>query len=98
MSFFEKLEVWKQENIFLKYVFLNFNDYKNININIPVGLILILFALILPVIVLLTNKRRNIITFTVKQLVRHDAFSEDKAKTLSALRLSKIKSLRKMSL
>ena len=47
MSFFEKLEIWKEEYIFFKYALLNFKDYKNLNFNFPIGIILILLAVFL---------------------------------------------------
>lgn len=95
MSFFEKLEAWKEEYLFLQYVFLNFKDYKNLGFNFPIGLILIFFAIVFPIAVFVINKRKNTVTLVVKQLTRHEAFSEESAKTLSALRLSNIKSLKK---
>ena len=96
MSFFEKLEIWKEEYLFLKYAFLNFKDYKNLGYNFPIGFILIFLAIAFPIIVFLINKKKNAITFTVKQLIRHEAISEESAKTLSALRLSKLKNVKKM--
>ncbi len=98
MSFFEKLEIWKEEYLFLKYVFLNFEDYKNLNFNFPIGLILLFFIVAFPLAVFAINKKKNTITFAVKQLLRHEAFDEESAKTLSALRLSNIKSIKKMLL
>ena len=96
MSFFEKLETWKEEYLFLKYVFLNFKDYKNLGFNFPIGIILILFAVAFPLTVFFINSKKNTVTFAVKQLVRHEAFNEESAKSLSALRLSKIKAFKKM--
>ena len=98
MSFFEKLEIWKEEYVFLKYVFLNFNDYKNLNFNFPIGIILLLSAIVLPFAIFFANHRKNVITTCAKQLIRHDALGEEKAKSLKTLRLSKIKTLKKMIL
>ncbi len=98
MSFFEKLEIWKEEYVFLRYVFLNFNDYKNLNFNFPIGIILLLSAIALPFAIFFANHRRSVITTCAKQLIRHDALGEENAKSLKALRLSKIKSLKKMLL
>ncbi len=96
MSFFEKLEVWKEEYLFLKYVFLNFKDYKNLNFNFPIGLILLFFIIAFPITVFFINKKKNTVTFAVKQLLRHEALDEESAKTLSSLRLSKSKSFKRM--
>ena len=96
MSFFEKLEIWKEEYVILRHVFLNFKDYKNLNFNFPIGIILILFMIAFPIAVFFINKKRNTISFAMKQLVRHEAFNEQSAKSLSALRLSNLKSFKKM--
>ena len=98
MSFFEKLEVWKEEYLFLKYVFLNFNDYKNLGFNFPIGIILILLAIVLPAAFFFINQRKNTVTLCVKQLIRHGAVGETSAKSLSSLRLDKSKSLKHMLL
>ena len=96
MSFFEKLEVWKEEYLFLQYIFLNFKDYKNLGFNFPVGFILIFLSIAFPIVVFFINHKKNTVTFAVKQLVRHDAFDESNAKSLKALRLAKINSFKKM--
>lgn len=96
MSFFEKLEIWKEEYVILRHVFLNFKDYKNLNFNFPIGIILILFMIAFPIAVFFINNKRNTISFAMKQLVRHEAFDEESAKSLSALRLSNVKSFKKM--
>ena len=70
MSFFEKLEAWKEEYLFLKYVFLNFKDYKNLGFNFPIGIILIIFAVAFPLTVFFINSKKNTITFAIKQLDR----------------------------
>jgi len=98
MSFFEKLEVWKEEYLFLRYVFLNFNDYKNLGFNFPIGIILILLAIALPVAVFSINTRKNTVATVIKQLLRHGAVGEENAKGLKSLRLSKVKSLGRMLL
>lgn len=94
MSFFEKLEVWKEEYLLLKYIFLNFEDYKNLGFNFPIGLILLFSIIAFPIAVFFITRKKNTVTFVVKQLLRHEALNEESAKTLSELRLSKIKSLR----
>lgn len=96
MSFFEKLEALKEEYLFFEYLFLNFKDYKNLGFNFPIGLILVFFAVAFPLAVLFINSKKNTITFAVRQLVRHEAFDESSAKSLSSLRLSQSKSLKKM--
>lgn len=98
MSFFEKLEIWKEENILLQHIFLNFKDYKNLNFNFPIGFILIFFMIAFPIAVFLINHTKNTVATCIKQLLRHEALSEDSAKNLSQLRLSKYKGLRKMLL
>ena len=98
MSFFEKLEIWKEDYIFLKYVLLNFKDYKNLGFNFPIGIILILLAFALPIAVFIVNHRKNSIAICVKQLLRHDAIGEGGAKDLKSLRLSKFSSIKKMLL
>ena len=82
MSFVEKLEIWKEEYLFLKYAFLNFKDYKNLGFNLPIGLILIFLAIAFPIMVFFINKKKNTTCFAMKQLVRHEAFSEESAKNL----------------
>lgn len=96
MSFFEKLEALKEEYLFFEYLFLNFKDYKNLGFNLPIGLILVFFAVAFPLAVLFINSKKNTITFAVRQLVRHEAFDESSAKSLSSLRLSQSKSFKKM--
>lgn len=96
MSFFEKLEALKEEYLFFEYLFLNFKDYKNLGFNFPIGLILVFFAVAFPLAVLFINSKKNTITFAVRQLVRHEAFDESSAKSLSSLRLSQSKSFKKM--
>ena len=98
MSFFEKLEALKEEYLFFEYLFLNFKDYKNLGFNFPIGLILVFFAIAFPIAVFFINSKKNTVTFAVKQLVRHEAFDENSAKSLTTLRLSKIKRFKKMLL
>ncbi len=98
MTFFEKLEIWKTENIFLKHLFLDFKDYKNLNFNFPIGLILIFFMIAFPIAVFLINHRKNTIATCIKQLLRYEALDEESARSLSTLRLSKSKSLKRMLL
>lgn len=98
MTFFEKLEALKKENIFLQLVFSNFSDYKNLNFNFPIGLIIIFLAIGFPIMVFIINHRKNTVAICIKQLLRHDAIGEDNAKSLSALRLSGMKTLKKMLL
>jgi hypothetical protein len=98
MSFFEKLEIWKEEYLFLKYAFLNFKDYKNLGFNLPIGLILIFLAIAFPIMVFFINNKKNTTCFAMKQLVRHEAFSEESAKNLTTLRLFNNKLFKKMLL
>ena len=98
MSFFEKLELWKEEYLILKYVFLDFSDYKNLVISFPIGLFLIFMTLAFTVAAFVINHRQNLINGCVRQLVRHEAIGEEAAKSLKELRLDSSNALSKMIL
>ena len=98
MSFFEKLELWKEEYLILKYVFLDLSDYKNLVVSFPIGLFLIFMTVAFTAAAFVINHRQNLISYCVRQLVRHEAVGEGNAKGLKELRLTNSKTLRKMIL
>lgn len=95
---FEKLEQWKEEYLFVKYVFLNTGDYSNIKISFPIGMFLILIAIAFTVAAFVINHRKNSISLCVRQLIRHGAVGEENAKTLKKLRLDGKRGIKRMLL
>ncbi len=91
MNIFEKIEVWKDEYIFLKHLFLDFSDYPNLAITFPIGLVLFFCAIALPLCVFFISYKEAVASKIASQLLRHDAISEDKAQTLAKLRLNEKK-------
>ena len=69
-----------------RFLLLNLKEYENIAIPFPFGLVVtgVILALIAAAFVI--NYRKLYTTALLRQLVRHSAIGEDKAKTLSALR------------
>ena len=66
---------------------LNLNQYENIGLYFPVGVFLVLLCVVMSgAAFFLTYYKRNTVTL-YKQLLRHEATCEDKAKTLRELRL-----------
>ena len=70
-----------------EFFFLNLSDYENIGIDFPLGIFLTLTTLLLCVFAFVITKRRCEASILLKQLFRHEAFSEEKAKTLHELRI-----------
>jgi hypothetical protein len=95
---FEKLEQWKEEYLFVKYVFLNTGDYSNIKISFPIGMFLILIAVAFTAAAFVINHRKNSISLCVRQLIRHGAVGEENAKTLKKLRLDGKRGIKRMLL
>ena len=98
MTFFEKLALWKEEYPFLKYFLLDLSDYENINFRFPIGIILTVFAIVFPIAFFIINANKNKTAFVIKQLVRHEAFGEENAKSLAKLRINLTLSLKRMLL
>ncbi len=67
---------------------LNLADYENIGLIFPIGAVIFLFAVAAAIAVFFTHFYKSQSLALVKQLVRHEAFDEERAKTLKALRLS----------
>jgi hypothetical protein len=91
MNIFEKIEVLKEEYLFFKYLFLDFSDYSNLAISFPVGLVLFFAAIALPLCVFFISYKEATVAKIAVQLLRHEATSEERAETLSKLRLNEKK-------
>lgn len=74
-------------NFYKKYFLLNLKDYPNINVDFPITLALFIFFIGLMFVSIVVNFKRSKIELTVRQLKRHNAESEESAKTLKELRL-----------
>ena len=75
------------KEIYDRYINLNLKEYSNINVDFEINkfLIIVLFAIIIATV--LINLKRTFITRLLNNLIRHEAFSEDSAKTLAELDL-----------
>ena len=70
------------------YLSINLKDYPNINIDLPIVKLLLCAALAMIIaMIIISYSKKNMYT-VVKQLMRHGALSEDKAKTLFELKLA----------
>lgn len=97
MTVFEKIEALKEEFLFFKHLFLDFSDYSNFKISFPIGLVLFFMAIALPICVFFISYREAVISKIAVQLLRHEATSEERAATLSTLRLNEKKYKRAIS-
>jgi hypothetical protein len=77
-------------NFYKKYFLLNLKDYPNIDVDFPITLALFIFFIGLMAVSVTVNFRRSKIELMVRQLKRHNAESEESAKTLKELRLDNI--------
>ena len=73
--------------IIKEFFFLNFSQYENIGIYFPVGVFLVLLCLVACASVFFLTYYKMFTRSLYKQLLRHNADSEESAKTLSELRL-----------
>lgn len=80
MNFFKK--------IYIKYFSVNLNDYPNIKVDFEINKFLFFVALGLCFACFLINYYQLNISVLIKKLIRLEAFSEDKGKTLKELGLA----------
>ena len=72
----------------LKDLFLlNLNDYSNININFPIIIFFFALTVAFSVVSFIINARNMHSVNLIKQLLRHEAYTEESAKTLSELKI-----------
>ncbi len=71
-----------------RYLLLNLKDYPNIGIDFPITAVLFILALGLIATTIAVNIRRAKIAAVVMRLCRLDATSEDRAITISEMRLN----------
>ena len=75
-------------DVFVKdYLLLNFKDYIDPGIDFPINIFLLSIAAGLCIASVLITFHRRYIAVLIKQLMRHEAFNEENAKTLSQLRI-----------
>ncbi len=79
MEFFSK--------IYFKYFSVNLNDYPNIDVNFEINKFLFFVALGLSVACIFINYYQSNVSLLLKKLIRLEAFSEEKSKTLKELGL-----------
>ena len=89
----------KRRNFMLKkyfedYLSVNLADYENIGINLEISKLLILVLVGLCISFFVIDWHRGYMQLAVKKLFRHEAESEDSAKTLDELGLSKSRSVK----
>ena len=70
------------------YILLNVNQYDNIGLFFPIGMVLIALPIVLILTVIFVSLRNSMTARLFSQLLRHEATSEESAKTLRDLRLS----------
>lgn len=70
-----------------KYFLLNLKSYPNLDVDFPITLVLFIFFIGLMIVSVVVNFKRSKIELTLRQLKRHNAESEESAKTLKELRL-----------
>jgi len=74
---------------FIKDFFLlNLSQFENFGIDFPIGAIITSFLLALCIAVFIVNYHKRYTTTLLKQLIRHEAYDEARAKTLSELRIN----------
>ena len=71
-----------------EYLSLNLKDYESFGIDFEINKFFIIVAAALCVTSFIVNYKRSLISEMIKQLFRHNATSEDNAKTLTELGLS----------
>ena len=80
---------------FKDLILLNAKDYLNIASDVYINIIMLIIAAVLCLASFWINHHKTYTVAIIKQLLRHDATSEEKAKTLSELRLADFKSLKR---
>ncbi len=73
--------------IYKQYFLINLKDYPNIGLDFYITIFISCFALALIVTTIFVNYKRSKIELLMRQLTRHNAKSEESAKTLSELKL-----------
>lgn len=68
---------------------INLNDYENINFNLEINKVVLGASIALIIGIILFNTYRAKIRLVVMQLLRHEAYSEESAKTLAQLKIDK---------
>lgn len=78
------------------FIFLNAKDsFQNVVVDIYINIILYVMAIALCITIFWVSFHKNYTVRTLKQLLRRNALSEDSAKTLSELRLSESKAIKR---
>ena len=75
------------KNIYRDYLSVNLSDYKNININLDINMVILGLTIALTVICFLMYKRQTLIEALFKKLKRCEAYGKEKAVTLKSLGL-----------
>ena len=70
-----------------KYLLLNLSDYENIGIDLQINLVLLALSVGIIIAIITTAYSRATMQTVIKNLYRHEANSEESAKTLKALSL-----------
>ena len=78
-----------------QFFFLNLKDYENLKFFLPIGMIVTLLAAALIAATFMITYRKRYMYAICTQLLRHEALSEDSAKTLKELRLANYAALRR---
>lgn len=77
---------------------INLNDYENINFNLEINKVILGVSFVIIIGIIMFNIYRVNIRMVVMQLTRHNANSEESAKTLSELGLDKSVIVRRLLL
>ena len=78
-----------------EYLSINLNDYASFEVNFEINKFILLCTLALCFAAFYVNHKRSLLSDTVKQLLRHNATSEDSARTLGELGLAGSRGIRK---
>ena len=88
------LAAW-YDNFDKNYLSINLNEYENIGMNLPIVKLLLAIAVAFILAIIIINYSKSNLYLMVKQLMRHGALGEDGAKTLSELRLSESRGIKR---
>lgn len=83
-------------DFFKKYIEINLNDYKNIDIDLEINKLLLLITVGIIIASVLVNYNRYLVSLLVKKLTRYKATSEASAKTLKELGLDGNRGVRRL--
>ena len=72
------------------FLLLNFDQFENFGFSFPIGIFVTSMAAALCIAVFTINHHKNYTLCILKQLIRHEALDESRAKTLAELRLDGI--------